>query len=333
MVISRILESKRNTMNQLVAIQPAAVPMSVADAEIAAALSFAEAEKSEGIRRAYRSDFAIFTAWCGERGLASMPATPATVARFLSSQATNTKKSSTIGRRAAAIGYAHKLAGFEPPTNAETVRAVMRGIRRSIGCAPVRKTAATSDLMMKMLDHCSGTLTGLRDRALLSLGFAGAFRRSELVALRVEDLTATPDGFRVMIRRSKTDQDGAGQEIAIPRGCKIEPVRAIEAWLAASGITTGPIFRPILKGGRLQDVPLTPHSAAQIVKQYAKRAGLDPALFAGYSLRAGFLTSAAEAGANVLKMTEVSRHKSVDMLTTYVRRSNLFREHAGAAFL
>jgi site-specific recombinase XerD len=320
-------------MNQIVIIPPIALPACLADAEIAAAISYAEQEKSEGTRRAYRSDFRIFTVWCLARGLEAMPAAATTVARFLSSQADGGKKSSTIGRRAAAIGYAHKLAGFEPPTGAETVKAVVRGIRRTIGAAPVRKAPATADVVTQMLSHCPDTLTGLRDRALLSLGFAGAFRRSELVALRVEDLTAAPDGLRVMIRKSKTDQDGLGQEIAIPRGCRIEPVKAIEAWLAASGITTGFIFRPILKGGRLQNEALSGHSAAALVKAYAKRAGLDPALFAGHSLRSGFLTSSAESGASVLKMVEVSRHKSIDMLTTYVRRSNLFREHAGAAFL
>jgi len=173
----------------------------------------------------------------------------------------------------------------------------------------------------------------LRDRALLALGFAGAFRRSELVALRVEDLTVSADGFRVMIRRSKTDQEGAGQEIAILRGVRIRPVAAVEAWLAASGITEGFIFRPVLKGGRIQAEALTGHSVATLVKAYAKRAGLDSALFAGHSLRAGFLTSSAEAGAGVLKMVEVSRHKSIDMLRTYVRRADLFKDHSGAAFL
>ena len=184
-----------------------------------------------------------------------------------------------------------------------------------------------------MLACCDDSLIGLRDRALLALGFAGAFRRSELVALEVSDPEATADGYRVTVRRSKTDQEGAGQTIAVPRGCRIEPVAAIEAWLAASGITAGPIFRPIAKGSKLQDAPLFGHSAAQIVRRYALVAGLDPSNFAGHSLRAGFLTSAAEAGSSVLKMVEVSRHKSIDMLTTYVRRSNLFREHAGAAFL
>jgi integrase len=184
-----------------------------------------------------------------------------------------------------------------------------------------------------MLERCDGSLIGLRDRALLALGFAGAFRRSELVALEVADLEPMADGLRVTIRRSKTDQEGIGQEIAIPRGCRIEPVLAVESWLAASGISEGPIFRQIKKGGHIQPEALSGHSAAVIVKRRARAAGLDPSTFAGHSLRAGFLTSAAEAGSSVLKMVEVSRHKSVDMLTTYVRRSNLFREHAGAAFL
>jgi site-specific recombinase XerD len=325
---------KQTVMKQLTVIPPSAtLPLCLADAEMTQTLAFAEMEKSAGTRRAYGSDWLIFTAWCAERDLESLPASPGTAARFLSSQATDAKKSSTIGRRAAAIAYAHKLAGYEPPTNAETVKAVVRGIRRAIGTAPVRKAPVTADLVTQMIEHCDDSLIGLRDRALLAFGFAGAFRRSELVALEVSELLATADGFRVTIRRSKTDQEGEGQEIAIPRGCRIEPVKAIEAWLAASGITAGPVFRPIAKGGRVQDMPLSGHSAAAIVKRYATMAGLDASTFAGHSLRAGFLTSAAEAGSSVLKMVEVSRHKSIDMLTTYVRRSNLFREHAGAAFL
>jgi site-specific recombinase XerD len=320
-------------MSYLAIIPPIALPACLADAEIAAALSYAEQEKSEGTRRAYRSDFRIFTVWCLARSLEAMPATASTVARFLSSQADGGLKASTIGRRGAAIGYAHKLAGFEPPTGAETVKAVVRGIRRTIGAAPVRKAAATADVVTQMLSHCPDTLRGLRDAALLSLGFAGAFRRSELVALTVADLAEAPDGYRVMIRRSKTDQEGAGQEVAIPRGYKIRPVEHVQAWLKAAGITEGHIFRHVAKGGRVQAEALSGHSAAAIVKRYAARAGLDPALFAGHSLRAGFLTSSAESGASVLKMVEVSRHKDISMLTTYVRRSNLFREHAGAAFL
>jgi integrase len=164
------------------------------------------------------------------------------------------------------------------------------------------------------------TLIGRRDRALLTLGFAGAFRRSELVALQVADLRAVPDGLRVTIRRSKTDQEGIGAEVAIPRGYRLRPVEAVEAWLAAAAITDGPLFRRVARGSRVGDLALTPHAVPNILKGYCAAADLDPAEFSGHSLRSGFLTSAAEAGASIFKMVEVSRHKSVDTLRGYVRR-------------
>jgi integrase len=139
--------------------------------------------------------------------------------------------------RPSAIGYRHKLAGFEAPTNLEAVKAVLRGIRRTIGTARAGKAPATADLMRQMLDCCDDSLRGKRDRALLCLGFAGAFRRSELVALQVEDLTEVPDGRRVLIRRSKGDQLGAGQEVPILRGTRLRPVAAVQDWLAAAGVT------------------------------------------------------------------------------------------------
>lgn len=317
----------------LTTIEAPSLPAAVIQAEMDAAHGFALAEKADVTRTAYRSDFAAFTAWCRARGLVWLPAATDTVAAFLAAQATAGAKASTIGRKAAAIRYAHKLAGHEPPTNSEAVKAVVRGIRRTIGIAPVRKQAATAALVAEMLTHCPATPRGRRDAALLALGFSGAFRRSELVALIVSDLVEGVDGYRITIRHSKTDQEGAGQEIAVPRGYRIEPVKLVQAWLQAAGITEGFVFRPVAKGGRVLDEPLTGHSAAAIVKRYAELAGLDASAFAGHSLRAGFLTSAAESGAGVLKMVEVSRHKSIDMLRTYVRRADLFREHAGAAFL
>jgi site-specific recombinase XerD len=317
----------------LITIEAPSLPAAVIQAEMDAAHGFALAEKADATRTAYRSDFAVFTAWCRARSLVWLPAATDSVAAFLAAQATAGARASTIGRKAAAIRYAHKLAGHEPPTNAESVKAVVRGIRRSIGTAPMRKQPATADLVQQMLTHCPDTVRGRRDAALLALGFSGAFRRSELVALTVSDLVEGGDGYRVTIRHSKTDQEGAGQEIAIPRGCRIEPVKLVQAWLQAAGISEGFVFRSVAKGGRVLAEPLSGHSAAAIVKRYAELAGLDASAFAGHSLRAGFLTSAAESGAGVLKMVEVSRHKSIDMLRTYVRRADLFREHAGAAFL
>lgn len=317
----------------LAVIEAPTLPAVAIQAEMDAAKAFAMNEKAASSRRAYRSDFAIFAAWCRARGLEPLPASTDTVAAFLAAQANAGAKASTIGRRAAAIRYAHRLAGHEPPTSAEAVKAVMRGIRRTIGTAKDQKAPATGDRIGAMLRAIPETLIGKRDRALLLLGFAGAFRRSELVALTVADLAEVEGGLRVTIRHSKTDQEGQGQEIAIPAGGRLRPVEAVQAWLQAAGITDGPVFRPVGKGGKVGAVGLTDQTVAIIVKRYAEAAGLDPAEYAGHSLRSGFLTTAAEANAGLLKMAEVSRHRSLDTLRGYVRRVDLFRNHAGESFL
>ena len=164
------------------------------------------------------------------------------------------------------------------------------------------------------------------------LGFAGAFRRSELVALNTDDIEETADGMKVTIRHSKTDQEGAGQTIAIPFGKIACAVGALKEWISAAGIQTGAIFRSVNRHGKVGE-RLTDQSVADIVKQHAARLRLDPRQFAGHSLRAGFLTSAAAKGASIFKMMDVSRHRSVDTLRGYVRDAELFRDHAGAGLL
>jgi integrase len=208
----------------------------------------------------------------------------------------------------------------------------MRGIRRSLGTAPRKKAPATAERIVSMAVAADGDMKGLRDRALLLIGFAGAFRRSELVALNIEDLEESDLGFKVTIRHSKTDQEGAGQTIAIVRGSVACPVVALKAWLAAAGIATGPIFRSVRKDGTVAG-RLPAQSVADIVKAYAERIGLDPALFSGHSMRSGFLTSAAKRGASIFKMMDQSRHKSVETLRGYVRDAEIFKEHAGAGLL
>jgi site-specific recombinase XerD len=316
----------------LTVIEAPSLPSLLIEEDLDAAAEFLVAEKAGSTQAAYRSDYKIFVSYCTARGLAAMPATVETVMGFLSAEAKGGAKASTLGRRVAAIRYAHKAAGHEPPTGSEAVKALMRGIRRTIGTTKVQKSPATADVVRSMLDGCPDTLKGKRDRALLALGFAGAFRRSELVALQVEDLIEGPDGFRITIRRSKTDQEGQGQEIAVPRGSKLRPVAAVQDWLAAAGITEGTVFRSITKGG-IVGAALSSDAVADVVKLHITRCGLDPALFSGHSLRAGFLTSGAEAGASVFKLMEVSRHKSVDTLQAHVRRADLFKDHAGAGFL
>jgi integrase len=318
-------------MHDLITIEPSIGALTTS--EIDATMAYAAAEKSHATHRAYAFDWKNFEVWCLARGACSLPAHQGLVAAYLSHLAQSGRKASTIGRRAAAIGHKHKLAGYEPPTTSEGVKAVIRGIRRTIGAAKQGKAPATADLIGKMLALCGDTVIGKRDRALLAFGFAGAFRRSELCALEVADLTETPDGLMVLIRRSKGDQEGQGQEVAIPRGYRLRPVEAVQTWLTAAEISQGPVFRAVARGSRISDAPLMPDSVARIVKGYAVRVGLDPAGYSGHSLRSGFLTSAAETGASIWKLSEVSRHKSLDTLRGYVRRVDLFKEYAGAAFL
>jgi site-specific recombinase XerD len=302
-------------------------------ADLEAAAAFSRQEKAPATRAAYRSDFAAFRVWCLAKSVDALPASPESVAAYLAHEAEAGSAASTITRRCAAIRYAHRLADLEPPTNSENVRATLRGIRRSIGAAPARKAPVLADTARAMALSTPDSLKGTRDRALLLLGFAGAFRRSELVGLNVADLEETEEGLRVTIRRSKTDQEGHGQVIAVVRGGSTCPVKAVKAWLAASGISEGPLFRPVAKGGRLGAGRLTDQSVCDLVKTYAERLGFDPAVFGAHSLRCGFLTSAARRGASVFKMRDVSRHKSMDVLQAYVRDAELFRDHAGAGLL
>ena len=167
---------------------------------------------------------------------------------------------------------------------------------------------------------------------MLAIGFAGALRRSELAAIRVEDIEHTADGIRLLIPRSKTDQDGAGPTLGMPRGCRICPVEALATWMKAAGIVEGPVFRPVKLGGTVVDAAMSGDAVGR-VKRYAVRCGLDRATFSGHSLRAGFITSAAEAGASIWKISEVSRHVSVDVLRGYIRSAEPFKSHAGASFL
>lgn len=317
----------------LVAVPTPSGSSDVPAIDVNAAAGYARAAKAAATKRAYGADFEMFRGWCARRNASALPASPDAVAAFLAYEAGRGCRPSSIGRRVAAIRYAHKLAGLAPPTDDERVRATMRGIRRSLGAAPSRKAAATADKIMAMAPIAKQHLADIRDRALLLIGFAGAFRRSELVALDVEDVQETTEGLRVTIRHSKTDQERRGQVIAIPRGAIACPVAALTAWIGAAGITRGPLFRPFAKGGRIQNARLTDRSVASIIKVHAARAGLDPAQFSGHSLRSGFLTSAAARGASIFRMADQSRHKSMDVLRGYVQSAEIFKDHPGAGLL
>jgi site-specific recombinase XerD len=216
----------RRSSSELPARTSATPPPALTDV-LTSAAGYAADEKSAATRRAYRSDWAHFTRWCDGMGAMALPSLPQTVAGYLAHLADSGRKASTIGRRMAAIAYAHRLKGFDTPTASEAVHAVARGIRRRIGVASAQKAPATAAAIGAMLEHVPDSLIGRRDRAILLIGFAAALRRSELAALQVSDIETHPDGVLLHIGKSKTDQEGAGAQIPIPRGRRLKPVEAL----------------------------------------------------------------------------------------------------------
>jgi integrase len=231
----------------------------------------------------------------------------------------------TLARRLVAIGQAHAVRGLLDPTKTELVRLTMRGIRRTYGKPQRRVEALTTDVVLAMTSILGDPLAELRDRALLLVGFAGGFRRSELVAINYELVRRYVHGLVITIPRSKADQEGRGREVAIPYGRRACPVEALDAWLSASGISEGAVFRSMLKGGRIGQRRLSPDAVARIVKYRARAAGLDPASYSGHSLRAGFVTSAAAAGMPTWRIKAQTGHATDAMVSRYIRQAT--REH------
>ena len=261
--------------------------------------------------------------------LTAIPAAPATVAAFLAAEADRGFRPVTIGRRAAAIAAAHRAQDHPNPCDSGAVAAVMSGIRREHGTSPLRKAAPLElDPLERLISPIdTTTLTGLRDRALLLLGFAAALRRSELVALDVEDLCFDATrGLKITIRASKTDQERAGAQVAVPyaRAGNRCAVRALQAWLQTAGIHRGSVFRRMRRGDTLTDECLSDQSVALIVKRRAQAAGLPTALLSGHSLRAGYATAAAGAGVEERKIANVTRHRNLPVLRGYIRAATAF---------
>jgi integrase len=230
-------------------------------------------------------------------------------------------------RRLVVISQAHKAADLPSPTTSSLVSRTHAGIRRTLGTAQTGKAPALVDDLKRMLDKVPPTRVGLRDRALLLLGFAGAFRRSELVSLDVSDLEFTRAGLIVTLRKSNTDQEGKSRRLGIPYGSSEQtcPVRSLQAWLASARIVDGPVFRSLDRFQRVQPARLSDKAVALVVKRRAKAVGLDPARYAGHSLRAGLATSAAAAGASERVIMSQTGHRSAAMVRRYIREGSLFR--------
>jgi integrase len=238
-----------------------------------------------------------------------------------------THKMSSICRRLAAISAAHKLAGVPNPTQHPGLRRVMEGLKRKKGLARDEKAPALTAHVKQIIGSLPPTRHGLRDRALLLIGFAGALRRSELVALDVEDLALCEEGLVLTIRRGKTDQRGYGRKVGIHHG-KDErtcPVRALGEWLEAAGITSGPIFRAVDRSDRVGGGRLSDRAVALVVKRCVDELGFDARQFSGHSLRAGLTTSAIQAGVDPLDVQRHTGHASLEMLRRYIRDATVFR--------
>jgi integrase len=254
------------------------------------------------------------------------------VCNYVSDLASSYKVAS-ISRKLASIAAAHRMAGYDSPTLSEAVKLTMAGVRRTVGVRQKQARPLSVSDLKRIVTALDDDLADLRDRSLLLLGFAGGFRRSELAALSVEDITFVEEGIVVLIKKSKTDQEGAGREVAIPTGSSrsTDPVAALQAYLEASEIESGPLYRSIDRHGNLSIKPLTGHSVGLIVKRSAELVGMDGDLFSGHSLRSGLVTAAAEAGVSETTIMDTTGHKSSAMVRKYVRRANLFKSNAAAA--
>ena len=293
------------------------------------ALSYIRAAKSEHTRAAYKTDWEAFESWCGRMGMQALPTDPATLIEYLSYLALD-QRVSTIGRKMVSIAIQHKAHGYPSPTTDAQVREMWQGIRNTLGTAAAGKAPILIEDLRRMMEIAPRHTQGWRDRALLLIGFAGAFRRSELVGLEFEDVSFVTEGVEVLLRRSKTDQEGAGRKVAIPYGSRLDtcPVRTLQTWIEVSRITGGPLFRAVNKGGTVGREALSDKAVARIVKKYVEAIGLDPKRYGGHSLRAGLATAAAKAGAPEPAIMKQTGHKSVEMVRRYVRDGNLWRDNA-----
>jgi len=283
---------------------------------------YLQASLSDNTRRAYCSDIKHFMEWGG-----CIPATPESVASYLAVHA-DKLSFATLSRRVVAIAKAHTINRLPSPVHSEMVKATLHGIRRTYGCAQRRVHPTLMRDVQKMVKGLQG-MKGMRDKALLLIGFAGAFRRAELVSIQVEDILFVDEGMIIHMRRGKTDQVGKGRDIAIPfvRG-KLSPAQAAMDWLAQSQIKSGCIFRRVDRYGKVTGQGLSPQSVALIVKEHANKAGLDERNYSGHSLRAGFVTSAVKSGVSSWKICQQTGHQSEAMMQRYIRDSRLFTDSA-----
>lgn len=293
------------------------------------AKDFAVASRATNTIRAYQSDTKSFVAFCDSHGKLSLPASPETIADYISWLAAS-KKPSTISRHLASISVLHKMGGHPSPTSSEIVRLTMAGIRRTIGTAQTQKAPLRIREIRAIVADIGIDRRAIRDRAILLVCYAGAFRRSEIVSLNAADIAFVEEGVILTLRHSKTDQDRQGVEVAIMRGSTEStcPVRALQEWIVSAGILDGPVFRPIIGHDLVAENRLAAQGVARILKRLSKGVGLEEKNIGGHSTRAGMITDAFAAGVAQAIVARHSRHRS-NAINAYVREDKFKQNPSG----
>ncbi len=298
-----------------------------------ATLNNLKSSKANNTLRAYKSDFKDFGAFCAKHGLNSLPSDPKIVSIYLTHLSKNSKIS-TLRRRLVSISMVHKLKGHYLDTKHPIITENLLGIKRVKGSIQKGKKPLLINHLKSIInvidEQKNEEIKKLRDRTIILIGFGGGFRRTELISLDHEDLEFVPEGLKITIRRSKTDQLGEGMIKGLPYFSKeiYCPVTSLKKWLEVSKINSGPIFRRFSKGSLLTEKRLTDQSVVLLMKEYLKLAGIENKNFAGHSLRAGFATVAAESGADERSIMAMTGHKTTQMVRRYIREANIFKNNA-----
>ncbi len=289
--------------------------------------------KSTNTLRAYKSDFRDFSAFCSRNGLNSLPSEPKIVSLYLTKLSKNSKIS-TLRRRLVSISMVHKLKGYYLDTKHPIIIENLMGIRRIKGSMQKGKKPILINhlkLIVNVINELkTKEIKKLRDKSIILIGFGGGFRRTELISIDYEDLEFVPEGLKIIIKKSKTDQFGEGMVKGLPYFTNeiFCPVTNLKKWLEISRITSGPIFRRFSKGLTLTEKRLTDQSVVLLMKEYLNLAGIENKNFAGHSLRAGFATVAAESGADERSIMAMTGHKTTQMVRRYIREANIFKNNA-----
>ena len=293
-----------------------------------------QSSKANNTLRAYKSDFSDFGLFCAQNGFQSLPSEPRVVSLYLTHLSTKDAKMSTLKRRLVSIGVIHKLKGHYLDTKHPTIIENIMGIKRRKGSFQEAKKPILINSLKKIINvidqQKKEEIKILRDRSILLIGFSGGFRRNEIVSLDYDDLDFVPEGLKISIRRSKTDQFGEGFTKALPYfdSSQYCPVISLKKLLDLSKLNSGPVFRRFIKGSKLSENRLTDQTVALLIKEYLNLAGIDNKNFSGHSLRSGFATSAAESGAEERSIMAMTGHKSTEMVRRYIKEANLFKNNA-----